>query len=129
MNNILFLIVSAIFYQGSVFSQTISPQPKPEKSSAVLRLERDFFHAVYEGKEKPVIFFLDSGVDINLRNEAGKTALMIASEHGHLEMVKELLSRGADRKLTTLDVTSHKNLRAYDFAMAAGQKKTAEILK
>ena len=39
---------------------------------------------------------LDAGVDPNLRNESGWTALMQASMNGHTDIVKLLISEGAD---------------------------------
>ena len=39
---------------------------------------------------------LNSGADINAKDNDGCTALMLASENGHLEVVNELLNRGAD---------------------------------
>ena len=41
-------------------------------------------------------FFLAVGVNVDYRNEAGKTALLIASEQGHTEIVKYLVPKKAD---------------------------------
>ena len=49
-----------------------------------------------EGNLKKVILILDHpDCDINMR-ESGLTALMWAAHHGHLQIVKELIQRGAD---------------------------------
>ncbi|XP_052105520.1 uncharacterized protein LOC127738354 [Mytilus californianus] len=39
---------------------------------------------------------IDSGVNINLQNQKGMTALHIAASKGHINFVRELLDRGAD---------------------------------
>jgi len=39
---------------------------------------------------------LDHGVDVNLRDESGRTALIVAAEGGHAEVVRLLIARSAD---------------------------------
>ena len=48
--------------------------------------------AVSHGKLDMVRMLLETGADINCQDEDGSTALMCASEHGHLEIVKQLLA-------------------------------------
>jgi KN motif and ankyrin repeat domain-containing protein len=36
---------------------------------------------------------LAAGADVNIQDEDGSTALMCAAEHGHVDMVKLLLSQ------------------------------------
>jgi ankyrin repeat protein len=45
---------------------------------------------------KVVTYLLDAGAQINDRDARGRTALMIAAEGGHAELVALLLERGAD---------------------------------
>lgn len=40
--------------------------------------------------------FLDEGVDVNCREQAGSTALIMASGNGSVEVVKLLIDHGAD---------------------------------
>ena len=39
-----------------------------------------------------VQLLLEAGSDINIQDEDGSTALMCATEHGHVEIVKTLLT-------------------------------------
>lgn len=48
------------------------------------------------GDRDAVQGFLKDGVDINSKNEAGNTPLIIASGYGHTSIVEYLLSKGAD---------------------------------
>lgn len=58
--------------------------------------------AVMEGAKPFVIeFLLKKGADVNARNEAGETALMLAAWYGNEELVELLLKRGADPTLKT----------------------------
>lgn len=51
------------------------------------------------GSPTSVRALLKRGADVNARDKDGKTALMIAAEHGELECVQLLLEAGADRAL------------------------------
>ena len=48
--------------------------------------------AVSHGRQDMVKTLLEAGADINSQDEDGSTALMCASEHGHVEIVKLLLA-------------------------------------
>lgn len=49
--------------------------------------------AVSHGRLDMVQMLLEAGADINIQDEDGSTALMCAAEHGHIEIVKHLLSQ------------------------------------
>ena len=38
---------------------------------------------------------ISRGIDVNIRNKAGQTALSIAKQHGHKRLIAELLAAGA----------------------------------
>lgn len=48
--------------------------------------------AASHGRLDTVKLLLEAGAEINLQDEDGSTALMCASEHGHAEIVRYLLS-------------------------------------
>ena len=61
--------------------------------------EREFLLKVSEGDIENATSFIKAGVDVNVRNENGMTALMVASESGITELINELLTAGADVNL------------------------------
>ena len=52
--------------------------------------------AARKGDAAAVTKLLDEGVDVNSKFRYGTTALSFAADHGHLEVVKVLVARGAD---------------------------------
>nr|DAD41965.1 TPA_asm: hypothetical protein HUJ06_016288 [Nelumbo nucifera] len=48
-------------------------------------------YSAAQGHHEIVTLLLESGVDINLRNYRGQTALMQACQHGHWEVVQTLM--------------------------------------
>jgi hypothetical protein len=52
--------------------------------------------AARNGDAATVNQLVDAGIDVNTRFRYGVTALMFARDHGHLDVVKTLLERGAD---------------------------------
>jgi len=49
--------------------------------------------AVSHGRCDLAELLLQAGADVNVQDEDGSTALMCASEHGHVELVKLLLNQ------------------------------------
>jgi len=58
-----------------------------------------FQEAARKGDAATVKKLLDEGVDVNTRFRYGATALFYACDHGHVEVVKVLLDKGADMTL------------------------------
>lgn len=57
--------------------------------------------AVSHGRMDMVKALLACGADVNIQDDEGSTALMCASEHGHVEIVKLLLAQpGCDATLS-----------------------------
>jgi len=49
--------------------------------------------AASHGKYAMASMLLAAGADVNIQDEDGSTALMCAAEHGHVDMVKLILSQ------------------------------------
>ncbi|MCY4513001.1 MAG: ankyrin repeat domain-containing protein [Bdellovibrionales bacterium] len=57
----------------------------------------EFFEAAEKGDVEKIISFLKAGIDPNLiKTNCHRTALQLASQKGHLEVIKLLLENGAD---------------------------------
>jgi len=61
----------------------------------------DIFKSVEEGREDKVLIALNKGVNPNLQNKFGQTALVKAAQVGNFEMIKLLLDYGADPNIQT----------------------------
>ena len=48
--------------------------------------------AASHGRHEMVELLLESGADVNARDEDGSTALMCACEHGYIDIVETLLA-------------------------------------
>ncbi len=69
--------------------------PSPDMARAGDK-NRDLIQASMKGDVEKVISLLDSGADINAKDQRGWTALLWAVSRGQMDLVKLLLDRGAD---------------------------------
>ncbi len=67
--------------------------------------------------------FVTSGIDINIKNDNGITALIFASRGGNKEVLELLLDKGAD-----INVADNDGNTALIFASYAGNKEIIELL-
>ena len=63
-----------------------------------MKTEREYLKAVSRGYLEKVIYFIEKGVDINIKDESGESAISKAIKSGYKEIVKFLLKNGADIK-------------------------------
>lgn len=63
--------------------------------------------AVSHGRREMVELLLAAGSDVNMQDEDGSTALMCATEHGHIEIVKHLLNH------SEIDISLKDNVYTY----------------
>jgi len=59
--------------------------------------------AIYEGRRDIVVLLLERGADTETRYDRGKTALYVASSHGCADIVRRLISHGADLNVECVD--------------------------
>ncbi|QED50198.1 ankyrin repeat domain-containing protein [Cytobacillus dafuensis] len=97
-----------------------------EKSKEIKVEKRDdmksqFFKAADQGNIAKVNELLEQGIDVNSRDNQGRTAVMIATYANNAEMVKALIEKGAD-------VNIQDNMKNSPF-LYAGAEGYLEILK
>ncbi|CAF1659858.1 unnamed protein product, partial [Didymodactylos carnosus] len=63
------------------------------------------------GHSHLIQLLIDSGADLNRRDEKGWCPLLMATQHGHLDIVKHLVQNGAETKIKT-----NQGLTAQDIA-------------
>lgn len=63
---------------------------------AVFGVDESFFSSCRAGDTMAVKGFLDSGTSVHSRDSKGNTGLIIASGRGQIEVIKVLLSYGAN---------------------------------
>ena len=81
------------------------------------------FIAAGEGRGDVVRYLLAEGADVNAREKLGDTALTEATYYGHLALIKELLSHGAEINAIGNDGT------ALDIAINRNNSAVADLLK
>jgi uncharacterized protein len=79
--------------------------------------------AVRNGDVQCVREFLDRGADVDTRDRHGQTALMIAAQAGHREVVETLIAHQAN-----LNATAKYGLSALMLAIVAGHAEVAQLL-
>merc|ERR1719510_1889857 len=80
--------------------------------------------AVSHGRLEIVQLLVESGADLNIRDEDGSSALMCAAEHGQVEIVKYLLTQPD----TDIFAKDNDGLTALAVAMEAGHRDLGVVL-
>ena len=81
------------------------------------------FLAAGEGRLNAVRFLLAEGADVNLRGEYGNTALTEATYYGHIPVIKELVTHGANVNAISIDGTP------LDIAIGRNSAEIIDLLK
>ena len=71
-----------------------------------------------------VVALLEGGADVNLKRPSGATALMRAAAGGHLAVVQELITRGADTS-----AVDSQGFAAVDFARNGEHHNVVEAIE
>ena len=74
----------------------------PKESHVLSINEREFLSCSSLGDTKVVLSLIEAGMDANVQDENGMTALMMACENGHVELVEPLIKVGADVNMQAL---------------------------
>lgn len=82
-----------------------------------------FFKAVNEGDRELVASFIKAGIDINAKEDDGRTALLIAAEKGDAAVAALLADNGADANARDAD-----GYTALMYAAYKGNLEMAELL-
>lgn len=80
--------------------------------------------AVLSGATSAVSFHLQRGIDINAKDGEGKSALILASSRGHLNVCRLLLESGAD-----IAAVDKQGRTALDVATGTGQLELRELMR
>ena len=86
-------------------------------------MQGEWEHAVNRGEIEALERLLDSGADINAKDQHGQTALMIAARNGQGRVVQFLVGQGAD-----LDQTAKYHLSALMLAVIGGHLDIVRML-
>lgn len=60
------------------------------------RIDRRLLEACQDGDLRAARAFLREGADVNCRDDAGRTPLIIATQHGHIPIINLLIEHGAN---------------------------------
>ncbi len=63
-----------------------------EKKWILKEESRRWFSYAFDGNFENIKKLIDAGIDVNIQNNRGNTALMLAAHAGHVEIVRELLA-------------------------------------
>lgn len=101
-----------------------STKETPELTAVQKSFQERFFNGAASGELDDVKLFLKGTVDVNMRNERGWTALMLAARNGHSHIVRELLQREID-----LNIINSTGQTALDIALFWNHSDVARQLR
>lgn len=105
------LITLAAIVLFSVANRLLKLPSGLDKKQGFIREEgsKALFRAIANRRIRIARSIIDAGTNVNVRSRSGYTPLMIAASHGHDEIVRMLLQKGAD--LTAVDTQGRNALQ------------------
>jgi len=101
----------------------VAPAIQPRKVSAASKLDLELIVAARAGNVKRVSGLLDSGADVEARDNRGNTALIESAFFKYPDLVKLLLDRGAD-----INARNNSGDTALSEAVRAGHQDVVDLL-
>ena len=92
----------------------------PEETARVIELA---MHFAREGMTEQLAGFVEHGLPVDVQDEEGNTALMLAAYHGHAGTVQMLIERGAD-----VDLRNNRNQAPVAGALFKGEDEVVRLL-
>lgn len=92
----------------------------PEETARVIELA---LHFAREGMTEELAGFVDHGLPLDVQDQEGNTALMLAAYHGHAATVQELIRRGAD-----VDLRNQRDQAPVAGALFKGEDRVVRLL-
>jgi ankyrin repeat protein len=93
MRRIVYALIMLVAASGAAFANP--PQPAPGVDTQA-QLREIFFQAAREGRQDMLGEFINARFDLNVQDDKGYTALILAAYHGQQATVTQLLAAGAD---------------------------------
>lgn len=87
----VFVLVLTLPISGNTQQASSSKNPKLNQTN-VMSKAHDFLDSASRGETDAIKELLDAKLDPNVSDYEGKTALMIAAGHGHIEIIQLLLT-------------------------------------
>ena len=121
----VFMAIIAIMLLLSLAYRVINAkdQDTPSNGGAPQNVKA-LFRVVERGNIAWTYRLIAMGADVNVRNDAGQTPLMLAAEKGYADMVQVLLQNGANPKLA-----NNQGESALTIALMKGYTRIAESLE
>ena len=120
----LFLLLLALMPGAPTQSSATQQPPAPNPPAIPTAINEELWAAARAGDTSRVAAALEKGADVNAKTRYGATALTFAADKGHIDVVKLLISRGAD--VNAQD--TFYQMRAVDMAMMNNHSAVVTLL-
>ena len=115
--------ICKLLEQFNVLNTTQKEEEEEQQLHLSSGLAISIIEAAKKGNIEVVKLLLKENTDVNIRNEDGWTALMLASHNGHMQVIEVLLKENAD-----VNIQSEKGMTALMLASRYGHTQIVELL-